>query len=233
MPNKLLLPLTMVVFWFGLIELQAQNEQHSGVTDIEGNTYNTVIIGNHVWMKENLKTTKYNDGTAIPIVTDNDEWAGLSTGAYSWYKNDSSNGDIYGALYNWFAVKTERLCPAGWRVPSQEEFDQLTEFLGGRSATGGKLKATGTIEEGDGLWFSPNSGATNEAGLTAIPAGYRSFNGYFFDLGYTAYWWTSTGVYPNYAMGMYLRHGWDFNSISYYDRWAGFSVRCIKDLGAH
>ena len=122
------------------------------VQDIDGNNYLTVTIGTQIWMAENLRTTKYNDGTAIPLVTDNTTWANLTTPAYCWYNNDAkTNGSTYGALYNWYSVNTKKLCPTGWHVPNDTEWTTLTTYLGGTAVAGGKLKETGTAH-----WYSPN-----------------------------------------------------------------------------
>ncbi|MBI5010148.1 MAG: fibrobacter succinogenes major paralogous domain-containing protein, partial [Bacteroidia bacterium] len=137
------------------------------VSDIDGNVYQTVTIGTQVWMKENLKTTKLNDGIALPNVIDNAAWAALTTTGYCWYNNDATTyKSTYGALYNWYAVNTGKLCPIGWHVPSDDEWTLLTTFRGGYSVAGGKLKETGTLH-----WTSPNTGATNETGFTALPGG--------------------------------------------------------------
>jgi uncharacterized protein (TIGR02145 family) len=141
------------------------------VTDIDGNAYNIVTIGGQAWMKENLKVTKYKDGTTIPLVTATGAWVALTTPGYSFY-NNSVTGGVYGALYNWYTVNTGKLCPTGWHVPSTTEWTTLETFLGGASVAGGKLKETGTSK-----WFSPNTGATNETGFTALPGGARNYLG--------------------------------------------------------
>ena len=165
-----------------------QEKENLTVTDIDGNIYNSVTIGNQVWMAENLKTTKYQNGEAIPNVTDDTEWSNLVTGAYSDYNNDPSNSDTYGRLYNWYAVDDSRnICPSGWHVPNYSEWTTLENYLGGYLVAGGKLKETGTTH-----WSSPNTGATNETGFTALPAGGRGSNpGDFIYLGERAVWWTS------------------------------------------
>lgn len=146
----------------------------TGVVDAGGNVYTTVIIGNQEWFTENLRTTKYNNGTPIPNITSNSEWGNLTTGAYAWYDNDEATYKYaQGALYNWYAVETGNLCAAGWHVPTDAEWTTLTDYLGGASVAGGKLKATGTIEAETGLWHDPNTGATNETGFTALPGGGR------------------------------------------------------------
>lgn len=121
------------------------------MTDQEGNVYKTITIGTQTWMAENLRTTTYNDGTVIPNVTDNDEWADLSTPAYCWYDNDSATyAQTYGALYNWYTVATDSLCPTGWHVPTDAEWTILTDTLGGLTIAGGLLKETGTTH-----WTAP------------------------------------------------------------------------------
>ena len=156
-----------------------------GVTDYDGNHYSSVLIGSQIWMAENLKTIKYNDGTAIPLVTDATEWSNLTTHGYCWYNNDEATyGDTYGALYNWYTVETGNLCPTGWHVPTDAEWTELIDYLGGESVAGGKLKETGTTH-----WNSPNPGATNETGFTTLPGGYRAdFNGSSGDIGNGGYW---------------------------------------------
>ena len=196
------------------------------VQDIDGNNYITVTIGSQIWMAENLRTTKYNDGIAIPLVTDNTTWANLTTPAFCWYNNDAkTNGSTYGALYNWYSVNTKKLCPTGWHVPSDIEWTTLTNYLGGTAVAGGKLKEAGVTH-----WLSPNLGATNESGFTALPAGNRyPTNGGFVFMGEHGSWWTST----QYSSTVYHR-GLMYNYIDVYSNsagqyTAGYSVRCIKN----
>jgi uncharacterized protein (TIGR02145 family) len=143
------------------------------VTDIDGNTYNTVQIGTQVWMSENLKTSRYRNGGSIPYVVGNTEWQALTTGAWSYYNHDEANNAVYGKLYNWYTVKGDTLCPSGWHVPTDAEWTTLTTFLG--SDAGGKMKETGTT-----LWKSPNTGADNSSGFSARPGGYRYSDGSFY-----------------------------------------------------
>jgi uncharacterized protein (TIGR02145 family) len=191
----------------------------TSIEDNEGNIYYTIKIGTQVWMAENIKATKYNDGTDIPLVTDNYLWAALTTPAYCWYNNDLTNKNIYGALYNWFTVNTGKLCPSGWHIPTHVEWGMLATYVG-VSLAGGKLKEAGLSH-----WQSPNSDGTNESGFTALPGGYR-FNddGTFYDLGYTGSWWSS---FEGVSYQMY------YNRNDLYWFWAikayGFSVRCLKD----
>ena len=154
------------IVWIGLTACHTNS-----IKDIDGNKYKTVTIGTQVWMAENLKTTKFNDGTPIPMVKENDAWANLTTPAFSWYNNDSiDNKRNYGALYNWYTVSTNKLCPVGWHVPTEAEWATITAYLGEVGLAGGKLKDAGTVH-----WRTPNTGATNESGFTALPGGYRSF----------------------------------------------------------
>jgi uncharacterized protein (TIGR02145 family) len=201
------------------------NPPSNTVTDIDGNVYYTDTIGTQIWMVENLKTTKYRDGTDISNVTDNTAWTNLSTGAYCDYDNIPSNSNTYGRLYNWYAVKGAlNICPSGWHVPTDDEWTTLTTYLGGESVAGGKLKETGTSH-----WHSPNTGATNESGFTALPGGNRSMDGGFYYLGYSAYFWHSAEYGTDGAWIRYL----DNDNASVYhihdDKDHGFSVRCIKD----
>jgi uncharacterized protein (TIGR02145 family) len=203
---------------------QPQSQTGQTVTDADGNRYQTVTIGKQVWMSENLKTTKYNDGTAIPLVTDNTEW-GKATPGYCWYNNDQATyGNTYGAIYNWHTVRTGKLCPVGWHVPTDKEWTILTTYLGGESIAGGKLKETGFNH-----WFSPNTGASNEAGFTALPGGNRHFNGSFNYIGNFGYWWSGPEGTNDLAWYRYI--GYNFSSAGRYNygNELGFSVRCVKD----
>lgn len=200
------------------------------ITDADGNVYNTVIIGTQVWTAENLKTTKYNDGSNIPLVTDNTSWGNLTTPGYCWYNNDAANHkNVYGALYNWYAVNTGKLCPAGWHVPSDTEWTTLTDYLGGESIAGGKLKSTGTIEDGTGLWHRPNPGATNETGFTAVPGGYRYVDGTFCNIGSDGQWWSSTATFSTDALCRFMLCNNNSVSSFYYNKKKGNSVRCVRD----
>jgi len=193
--------------------------------DIDSNIYPTVKIGDQWWMAENLKVTRYRNGDDIPIVTDDTEWENLTTGAYCNYNNNSDNADIYGRLYNWYAVNDSRnIAPLGWHVPSDEEWQTLIDYLGGESVAGGKLKETGTTH-----WNSPNEGATNESGFAALPGGYRYYNGYFYSLGSSAYFWSSTEYGSSRAWSRLLYY--DYASVYRYDDYKhyGFSVRLVRD----
>ena len=197
---------------------------NGSITDIDGNTYKTVTIGTQTWMAENLKVTKYNDGIAIPNVTDNTAWRELTTGALCDYDNIPSNSETYGKLYNWHAVNTGKLCPTGWHVPSDAEWTELTDYLGGTSVAGGKLKETGTTH-----WASPNTGATNETGFTALPGGLRYSGGNFLTFGNAGYWWSATE--SNAARAWYRDMTYDSSNVDRYSslKWVGYCVRCVRD----
>jgi uncharacterized protein (TIGR02145 family) len=201
---------------------------YNKVTDVEGNSYNTITIGTQTWMAENLKTTKLNDGTNIALVTSSATWGTLSTPAYCWFNNDEASYKVtYGALYNWYTANTGKLCPSGWHIPNNTEWTTLTDYLGGQSIAGGKLKETGTAH-----WTTPNTGATDEVYFTGLPAGARGGAGDFNIIGNYGYWWTANAhsVDPEYAWGFVLA----YNSIAviradYYYKRDGFSVRCVKN----
>jgi uncharacterized protein (TIGR02145 family) len=196
------------------------------VKDVDGNLYHAVKIGKQIWMKENLRTTRYNDGLKIPYIV-SDQYHYAETPAYYWLKNDSAKyGSIYGALYNFYVVETGKLCPAGWHVPDYSEWNTLAAELGGFLAAGGRMKEAGTEH-----WISPNTGATNESGFTALPgaylAGYSSRGGGGFQReGYSADWWSDTPT-VNYISGFGNSY---YDSRLYslqYAKFLALSVRCI------
>jgi uncharacterized protein (TIGR02145 family) len=194
--------------------------------DGDGNLYNVIKIGNQRWLKENLKTTKYNDGTAILNVTDNTTWISLGTGAYCDYANNSANSVTYGRLYNWYAVTStnpKNVCPKGWKVPTDSEWTTLTTYLGGESVAGGKIKETGTTH-----WNSPNTGATNETGFTALPGGNRGGLGTFANMGGLGFWWSDTEYNSTNSMSRYLNFDYAGITRNGFGKNQGFSVRCLR-----
>jgi len=196
----------------------------SVVTDYDGNVYSIIKIGDQWWMAENLKVTHYRNGYPIPIVTDQTAWSNLTTGAYCEYDNNSANVITYGRLYNWYAVNDScNIAPSGWHVPSDAEWQTLINYLGEASA-GGKLKEAGTTH-----WNSPNDGATNESGFSALPGGYRYDDGSFGWLGDHAYFWSSTEFAGDYAWHRLLLH-YDANVYrNPSNKLHGFSVRLVRD----
>jgi uncharacterized protein (TIGR02145 family) len=194
------------------------------VTDIDGNLYQTVQIGNQCWTQSNLKVSKYRNGDNIPTGLNNSAWESTTVGAYAIYNNDPVNDGLYGKLYNHYTVMDNRgLCPTGWHVPTDGEWTTLETFLGGSSVAGGALKSTTG-------WNAPNTGATNTSGFTALPCGFRNFDGGFHGVGNDGYWWSSSvagsnipwswELYYTSVSAMRFSHGQRF----------GFSVRCLKDI---
>jgi len=212
------------------------------VKDIDGNVYKTIKISSQVWMAQNLKTTRYNDGTAIPEVTDGTAWANLTTPGYSWYDNDSAtNAKLYGAIYNYYAVadtNSLNVCPIGWHVPTDAEWTVLTDFLEengyGYEGSGidiGKSMASTFIWDnssqiGD---VGNDSGSNNSSGFAGLPGGYRYLLGGFFKIGQEGYWWSSTDSSGCNAWHRVLHFNVDFIYRSYFEKWLGFSVRCLRD----
>ena len=203
------------------------------ISDVDGNSYNTVYIGNQQWMSENLKVSKYNDGTSIPNVTDSAQWTQLTNGAWVYHENNQSNNDKYGKLYNWYTVSTsmswfdKNVCPTGWHVPTHTEWTVLTDFLGGENVAIGKLKEVGTTN-----WPYPNIEATNITLFSALPSGFRIFNGSYSYIGLFGDWWSSTehAYYPESAWGRQLYYDYNSNSrmSTYSDKKSGMSIRCLK-----
>ncbi|HOY30278.1 MAG TPA: fibrobacter succinogenes major paralogous domain-containing protein [Bacteroidales bacterium] len=230
--KKLFLPVLIMGIVFIIFtgckkeEEEDDNTPQNTVTDIDGNVYHFVTIGSQVWMVENLKTTKYRDGTAIPNVTDNAAWINLGTGAYCNYSNTAAQSDTYGRLYNWYAITDSRnLAPEGWHIPSSAEWQTLVDYLGGTGVAGGKLKETGTTH-----WLSPNTGASDTHGFAAFPGGLRnSFDGAFQEMTVYGLWWCSTSFDSSKAW--YWEMGFDYSDIHKLNflKKYGCSVRCIKN----
>jgi uncharacterized protein (TIGR02145 family) len=196
------------------------------VFDGDGNEYKVIRIGDMFWTAENLRTTKYMNGVDIPLVTDANTWNNLDYEAYCWYNNDFvANPGTYGALYNWYAVDRGRLCPDGWHVATDYDWDLLVQYTGGYLVAGGNLKETGFDH-----WDIPNFGATDLYGFKALPGGQRDKDGNFGEMGRYGYWWSPqypvvTDVDTYYSIG--------FNSSEVLsiqeDIRAGYSVRCVRD----
>jgi len=202
--------------------LEAQVMQLKGVRDIDNNRYDIVTIGDQVWMAENLRVTRYNDGTTIPLAIDSASW-GWSP-AYTWYNNSSSD---YGALYTYFTVadtNSRNVCPVNWHVPSDAEWTILYNELG--DMAGNKIKETGITH-----WVFPNIQASNQSGFAAIPGGLRdAYSRSFFNIGHTAYWWSSTSFVPDYtAWSWFVQDESDHLVKNNFVKSFGFSVRCLKD----
>lgn len=203
-----------------------QLQADAGVTDVDGNHYKAIKIGSQVWMAENLKTTKFRDGTSIPNITDGTTWAGLTSFAYSDFGNNVANGTTYGHLYNYFTVLENKLiCPVGWHAPSEMEWTTLIDYLGGGQIAAAKLRESGTTH-----WSL--AGGDNSSGFTALAGSWRGGDGiFYYYVGQSAWWWSNT-FHPN-GNPLSITIGTD-NTLNYYgDPYhtinAGNSIRCIKD----
>lgn len=210
--------------------------EYGSVSDIENNSYKTVKIGNQTWMAENLKTTRLANGnpiTFIDTIVSLPDWQNSATAAYTWYnfgETDSVRA-VYGALYNWYTVKSNYLCPAGWHIPSDAEWNELKTFVGGESVylgikniAAGKLKETDTIH-----WDYPNNISTNETGFTALPGGWLKWNGSFFDIGKMGVWWSSSESDKTRAWYFELSGDYSPVNLRAAPKYSGLSVRCVKD----
>lgn len=196
------------------------------VIDFEGNSYKTIKAGTQIWMAENLRSTKFNDGTAIPPIPASVQWKNILTPGYCWYDNDSiTNRATYGTLYNAYAVNPGKICPTGWHIPAIDEWQQLKDFFTDTIPEGGKLKEAGIVH-----WMSPNNGATNSSGFTALPSGFRFTDGSFTAIHYYTGFWTSSenGADNQSFLGLY--YGDASVSISSVSKRYGLSVRCVKVL---
>lgn len=201
------------------------------VTDIDGNIYHTVTIGSQIWLVENLKVTRYRNGDSIPNIADVNGWANngnankTGMGAYCNYNNDTNNISLYGRLYNYFAVSEDRrIAPVGWHIPGDDEWQTLIDYLGGDLVAGGKMKEIGSIH-----WINPNIGATNESGFTGLPAGIRTNEGVFVNVGINTIFWSNLQFHSYTAFDRALTY--DYTGV-YYDndfKRCGLSIRCVKD----
>ena len=207
------------------VQIAALQSITQQVVDIDNNAYKIVTIGTQTWMAENLRVTRYNDGTAIPQVIDNTDWSTLSTPAYTWYNNGPSD---YGALYNYYTVANTNslnVCPTGWHVPADSEWTTLITYLGGELVAGGKMKEAGLAH-----WISPNTGATNESGFAGLPGGARFSPGSFFLIGTIGYYWSSTEA--DTASVAWSRQV-NYDNVNVFrlanSKGFGFSVRCLRD----
>lgn len=213
-----------------------------GVNDLDGNRYKVIIIGDQIWMAENLRTTKYNDGASIPLVTDYTEWSNLTNPGYCWYQNNDNYGYTVGALYNWYAAKSNKLCPTGWHVPTDAEWTTMENYLiangfnyDGTTTSNKIAKALASTTE----WVSSSeTGAVgntdypskrNATGFTALPGGYRIWDGTFDHITYYGIWWSATEDDASSAWFRSLSFISSSMVRSYYGKNYGFSVRCIKD----
>jgi uncharacterized protein (TIGR02145 family) len=203
---------------------QKEDYPTGSVKDADRNRYQTVTIGTQEWMAENLRTSKYNDGSPIPKIIANSEWSAALTGAYCIYGNAEIIAETHGLLYNWFTVYTGKLCPDGWHVPDENEWETLLEYVGGNQFAAAKLKEAGATN-----WIMTKAETTNETRFTARPGGGRLPEGTYWDLGTLGYWWSSSAA-SNQQVFVYSMEGSD-NSVSKGTsaKKSGLSVRCIRD----
>lgn len=206
----------------------------NGVTDIDGNSYQTVIIGNQEWMAENLRVTRYANGHPIPNIIDSTQWFDLTSGAWCFYENNNQFNVPYGKLYNWYAVSDNRnLCPTGWHVPTIAEWDTLINFLGGENVAGGKMKSKGTIQNGTGLWVSPNTNASNSSGFSGHPGGGRgnqiTMNNEYVSMDSIAGWWASDSLWVDENIFLGIESGFELTYFESEHLSVGITVRCLKD----
>jgi uncharacterized protein (TIGR02145 family) len=220
-----------------------KNANATTITDASGNVYHTIQIGTQTWMVENLKTTKYNDGSSIPNVTNATEWSNLTGAAYCNYNNDINNVDKYGRLYNWYAVNTGNLAPIGWHVPYKSDWETLNQYLTDRGyGYGGSGDDVAKSIASNENWTSSTTKgdvgndiiSNNITGFNAVPAGSRGSNGVYGSLNGIAIWWSASRYYGNYSNGQ--PYSWKIfynaNNIQngYSTSWnGGMSIRCVKD----
>lgn len=225
--KKIIIYRTFFAFIIIFLMIGCEKDKNKGLPiDGDGNVYDTVVIGTQTWLAENLKTTKYNNGISIPLVTDNSEWITKTSAAFCWYNNQPEKfKNDYGALYNWWAVQVSTLCPVGYHVPTSEEWTALIDYLGGENVAGGKLKLTGDI------FWKNNSFATNESGFSAAGGGVREHNqGTFNSIRARGLWWISSPQYnDNSGFLIEINAIWSTATIGSLSKKSGFSVRCIMD----
>jgi uncharacterized protein (TIGR02145 family) len=222
------------------------------VTDIDGNTYKTIAVGDQVWMAENLRVTRYADGTPMRLISKSRDWKKMmpTEKAFCWYSEDSDRyGKLYGAFYSWAAatrgegatrskeIVCQGVCPDGWHLPSDKDWKTLEMFLGMREADADVVKYRGSNEGSKlagypMLWYDgklEQNGVFSQTGFSAVPASFRYNKGQFSTPGYEAFWWTSTEFNPNFAWC----RGLNYNNSTIFrytnEKKYGFSVRCVKD----
>ena len=200
------------------------------VKDVSGNIYHIVEIGQQQWMLENLKVSKFSNGDTIEKISNHKDWSKLKSSGWCNYNNSSENDGIYGKLYNWYTISDPRnVCPIGWHVPKDTEWKILSDFIGGESVAGSKLKTTGNVSDGTGLWQSPNKSTSNETNFSALPGGLRDQYGVYLDVNKDGNWWSSTELSSNIALAFNLFYGHNILFKNKNSKQNGFSIRCIKD----
>ena len=207
-------------------KLDPLKDDDNAAMDKDCNHYKTVKIGTQNWMAENLRTTRFNDGTAIPVETDNEKWSKLNTPSLGWYNNkEGENKYLHGGLYNWYAIETNKLCPKGWHVPTEKEWSVLIKFLGGNENAVVKMKSN----EG-GYWKENNEKSTSASGFTGLPDGLRDATGAFSNLGeYGAWWIAADSENPEFSSSIGLSSKALNIEKNVQKKNTGISVRCIED----
>lgn len=248
---KTLIKKIVLVTFYGLLILFMSCEKNNkeiddtlnygSVKDIEGNTYKTIEIGDQIWMAEDLKCTKYNDGSEIHLIANNSQWENNLDGAYSWYNNEPGDSTVYGALYNWYIIDPnngKNICPDGWHIPTDIEWTQLIAHFDPSAPvtyyiqselSGAYLKTTGNLRDGNGLWTYPNGTVNNSSGFSAIPGGVRGANGLFAERGNISAWWSSTIKSESDALDRSLTN---VNGRVFKDdapKKVGYNLRCIRN----
>ncbi len=216
----------------GLEGIHNEEVSYGSVTDFDGNVYKTIIVSGMEWMAENLNVGHFQNGSLIGIVEDNSSWNTPVQSPFScYYQNQIANACPYGRIYNFYAVTDSRgLCPVGWHVPDNYEWQQLHNALGGTSVAGGAMKTEGTVEASNGIWYAPNTLATNSSGFSAVPGGYRSQFGVFTQKGYSAYYWADQSAGGNDGWFQQLNYNQASATGNIFDGRFGASVRCMRDL---
>lgn len=229
------------ISWLAFTQSGPESSYHP-ISDIEGNNYKTVVIGSQTWMRENLRTATYTDGTPISEIALKDQWNTTSP-AWCWYANDPAYDLTYGKLYNFYALDpasngNRNICPTGWHIPTANDWNTLETFLGGSSVAGGSLKTIGTFEAGTGMWADPNTGASNCSGFSARPNGYRRgandsppffYFGLFYSQYGVSYWWSDQSTSPTTATARFIEYNTSSLSTQSNNKRSGFSIRCLLD----
>jgi uncharacterized protein (TIGR02145 family) len=200
------------------------NTASTTISDIEGNTYNTINIGNQIWMTSNLSTSRFRNGVYIPYILNSTQWATTKSPALSFYNHDNNFESNYGKQYNWYAVADPQgLCPVGWHIPTNSDWTVLSDNLGGLNLAGGRMKNAGTT-----FWIFPSNG-TNASGFNGLPGGFRNVDGTFGILLHNAYWWSATDENEQNAFSRSIVYTDNVLSVNSSLKNQGFSIRCLKD----
>jgi len=198
---------------------------YGSISDKDGNTYKTLLIGTQTWMVKNLKTTKYNDGTLIPFVSDVSSWSNLTSPGYCWPNDFPAYKASYGILYNWYAVSSNKLCPVGWHIPTDQEWNLLITYFGGEMIAGGMLK-----ESSLNYWKAPNTGASNMSHFWGLPGGrIESSDSSFQKITEMGCWWTNTSHNKDMSIAWVIYYNNESARKVFYPKKFGLSVRCIWD----